>query len=614
MTIDPLAEAHFHAVVAPEMAARIQADSPLIREMIAVQSRYNGDYIIPTPDVEGSANLPRTTPLLMAEAVDNAGRIAASVMFTDSVPIVNRAGWTHDQARANSATRRRILAATRDASAFGLLRRRGFRQLAGYATYGMDVVPDLKLGMPRIRLLNPLLAYPEPKAPEDMTLPSNLGHVTSMSASKLRRLYPSCRAEHGGPVGADALEDLWDLVEWTDPEWVLIGILGPREVASESLVGDLPSHLLSAYPNRIGGPNAIMPRRVTLGRIASQMTQLTGLVDLMDRINALSVEAGERGIYPDIYIIGDENQPPKLIGGEWKDGRTGEVNVVHNANQVGVLRNPPDPNSSMMVDRFERNFRIGTGLVPQTGGETYGALRTGRGIDALMSAAVDPRIQEMHEIDQHYQAQLGSIVLKTWKAWWGSAKVEVFSGWQSDGEMVEVTPNTDIPVTHVKSSYAIPGSGVEQTTVTLGQLLGTKGISLRSFRQKHPWIDDADAESKMIDEEAMEEFALSAIMSQIQAGALPLTYLAKIERFRKDSGDIFDAIEKADAEVRKEQQQAEELAAEQAQAQGPAPMELQAGLGPQQTPLVEEAPMVDPSVQGRVGQAQQLMSALQAGA
>ena len=51
----------------------------------------------------------------------------------------------------------------------------------------------------------------------------------------------------------------------------------------------------------------------------------------------------------------------------------------------------------------------------------------------------------------------------------------------------------------------------------------------------------------------MEEAVLAAIQQQALSGQLPVVYVSKIEKHRKKGLDIFEAIEKADEEIRQEQ-------------------------------------------------------------
>ena len=123
-----------------------------------------------------------------------------------------------------------------------------------------------------------------------------------------------------------------------------------------------------------------------------------------------------------------------------------------------------------------------------------------------------------------------------------------------------------------------------------------KGISLRTFRTKHPFIDDAEMEGRRVDEEQLEEAVLAAIQQQALSGQLPVVYVSKIEKHRKKGLDIFEAIEKADEEIRKEQaaiapppEEGMAMAPEQAPglAVGPEGMAPQ-GMAPQGPPPTNE--------------------------
>lgn len=242
-----------------------------------------------------------------------------------------------------------------------------------------------------------------------------------------------------------------------------------------------------------------------------------------------------------------------IVGGEWKDGREGEVNVLLDAEAIGELRSTPDPSTNIAIDRLERNARISTGTVPQIGGETYGALRTGRGIDSLMGAALDPRIQEMQEIMEANLPHLNECIFATYEGYFGNKQFSMFTGYAGDFGQVEFTPNEHFETHDNVVSYSIPGADIQGTTIQLGQLLSMKGISLRTFRTKHPFIEDAEAEGRRVDEEQLEEAVLAAIQQQALSGQLPVVYVSKIEKHRKKGLDIFEAIEKADAEIRQEQ-------------------------------------------------------------
>jgi hypothetical protein len=526
----------------------------LLEKMIEVRRRYNSDWVIPYVSEHDDAVLPPTTPALIAEAIDFLGMRAASVMPYMNSPAIDSTKEVGVRSREYGAIRRKILGATHHQSKTKLHMRRAMRHLAGYATASMIVVPDFETSLPRLELRDPLSSYPEPKAAEDLSPPKNCAFVYSKSVNWLRSNYPQIR---DWVASAQATgEEMWDVVEWVDEEVTIIGILGPRDWESRTLGASgavVQSMELHRWPNPTGVCPVYIPGRVTLDKIISQIANLTGQVDLMAQLQALSIAAGEKAIFRDRFIIGDSIKAPQLVGGQWKDGRTGEMNIILDAKNIGELAGTPDPTTQMMIDRLERNVRIGTGLVPQAGGETYGALRTGRGMDSMMGTAVDPRIQEMQEIMEVALEHVNFVMFEQYKAYWPDKKFTMFSGWPGDKGTVDFTPSIHIETSDNVVAYTIPGSDVQGTTIQLGQLLGMKAISLHTLRSRHPYIDDPDAESARVEEETIEEALLQGLANQAAQGAIPVTYLAMIEKYRRKEPDLVQAILKADAEMKAEQ-------------------------------------------------------------
>lgn len=592
--------------------SRRERQGPTIREMIDVRDRYNGDWVVPYLSDQEAADLPPLTPAIIADAIDNNGMRAASVLPAIIVPAVNPTKQQGTRSREYANTRRRILGATWYHSKMNLLLRRAYRHLFGYATVSMVVVPDMKMEMPRVFVRDPLTAYPDERAAEDYSPPLNVAFVFGKSINWIRANFPELSSKLPRESSGHAM---WDLVEWIDDEVTVIGLLGPRD---KHMVSDAPmryAYELRRYPNLCGMVPAICPTRVTLDRISSQLSKVTGITDLMARLMALDVIAREKSIFPDRYVIGTEGRMPQIVGGEWKDGRTGQMNIVLDANNIGALNFAPDQSSTQSIDRLERNARISGGLVPQMGGETYGALRTGRGIDALMGAAVDPRIQEMQEIMEAHLPHLNAAILKTYKHYWGSKTFILTSGWPNDPGVVEFTPEKHIEATDNVVSYPIAGADSQGTTIILGQLLGANLISRRTAMERHPMIGDATAEMSRIDEEVFERAATEAILNQAMQGALPLIFLAEIEKARRTdpNGDIFTAIEKADRAIR-ERQAAEAPPPQEGQIAAP---ETEPGLA---APQVTQQPGQPEMGQGRsIGPTpdqeglRELMNALAAG-
>src|SRR5690606_24406491 len=79
----------------------------------------------------------------------------------------------------------------------------------------------------RVKVLDPLHAFPEPKSADDLTPPRDCGFIYGKSGSWLRHHYPDLvdRIDLRGSYGR---EDVWDICEWVDDEWIVHGVLGPR--------------------------------------------------------------------------------------------------------------------------------------------------------------------------------------------------------------------------------------------------------------------------------------------------------------------------------------------------------------------------------------------------
>jgi hypothetical protein len=530
---------------------------PVLTRMKDILDRYDGDWVLPMPDIDKEPNLPPLTPALVADAVDNMAMRAASVKPVNIFPAIDPNKDRGRRSREYAEKRRKIVAATYHSSKWNLARRRYYRQLAAYHTCSLVVLPDFVTGLPKIEVRDPLGTYVEPQANEELRQPEYVAFVTRHSAEYLRRIYPQARQENGGPIHKDDYRELWDCVEWYDLDQTVFGIIGPvwddRRMSNERPWITPWQQLSPSYPNRIGQSPAVVPHNVSLGRIASRIGSMLGSVDLQARLMALDILAQEKAIWPDMYAIGRAGGMPRIIGGTWKDGREGDINLLQDVESIGQIRSTPDIRTSQVIDRLERNFRTSTGLLPQFGGETYGALRTGRGIDALTGMALDPRIQELHEISEAWLPHLNAVILETYKAYWPDKKFSMYSGWPGDKGIVEFTPKEHIETTDNTVSYNLPGADVIQQTQILGSLRGAKAISGRTFRAMHPYIDDPEAEEKLVQDEDFDEALRQSILQKLLTGEMPLVVSALIKKYVADGLDIFDAVVKADEEVRARQ-------------------------------------------------------------
>lgn len=595
--------------------SRRSQQSALIQGMVQIANRYNAEYAIPVMGNDPDTPQPVLSPNLIAEAVDQPAVRASSVNPTVLCP------WLHnsDLSRARANTRRKIISSTYSRSKFNLLRRRMYRQIAGFGMASIVCLPDengCRDGQPlaRISLRNALSTYADPQAPEDIDIPSNVGFVHQMSGSALRNQFPQSRQEYGGVIplnmANDPVTELWDVLEWIENDYVLIGIQGKSYSQNPYREPIGASQLLKWYPNRCGVVPAVTPMIITLDKMIARLTQMIGKSDLLAYLWELDIAQMQRAVAPDRYAIARDDERPEIVSndGHWMDGRTGEMNLLAGVGAVGELRGAPDPNNIARMNAVEQNARQESGLVGPLGGQTSGMsgqLRTGRGIDTLLSASVDPKIAEMQEIAATSLGILNEIIFSMYTSYWGERRFTVFSGWPGDRGMVEFIPKVDIETNVNTVYYPLPGTDAYTQTVQLGQMKQAGMISDDTARRLHPWIDDADAEKLMIEEERIETLTWSALAMRAQNGEVsPVIAAELIKRIRTGESieeailNVQEAEQKKQANV-DQQPQTPEQAAAAAQPGNPALA------GPQAQPGV-------PGGQGTPLSPAQLISALRA--
>lgn len=555
-------------VAVPTVRMRRQSQSALIGQCIQIANRYNAEYAIPVQGTAPDTPHPVLSPALVNEAIDVPAVRASSTNPAILTP------WLFDseQSRTYADRRRKILASTYSRSRFNLLRRRFFRQLAGYGFASVVVIPEditrdkhptsgAPIPLARISLRNALTTYADPQAPEEIDLPTDVGFVHQISGSQLRHRYPSARAEYGGVIPEmrnEATGDMWDVLEWIDSNYCLIGIMGQTRDSNAFRQATGSPQLLKWYPNRVGLVPAVVPSVITLDKLVSRLTHMIGKSDLLAYLWQLDIEAMQRAVAPDRYAIAGDGDNPEIVShdGKWMDGRTGEINLLRDVKQVGELRGAPDPNNLARMGQLEANARTETGILGPTSGSAAGmagALRTGRGIDSLLSASVDPKIAELQEVAAQSLTILNEAVFATYKSYWPSRRFTVFSGWPGERGMVEFVPERDIETTANLVYYPMPGVDAYQQTVMLAQMVQAEMISRQSARRMHPQVDDAAAEEQAIAEERIDMLVWQALSARAAQGGLPPIDAAELIKHVRAGETIENAIMKADAAARERQ-------------------------------------------------------------
>lgn len=533
--------------------------APTIERMRQVLVRYENDIVITVPELPDEPTLPSLVPALIGEAIDKTAQRACSVEPMLFFPALNPMKEKGVRSLEYADIRKRAVQATCAQSRWDLGVRRAYRQLTAYATTSVLVYPDLTEDgpqMPRIQVRDPLCTFAETVAENDLRSPRYVAYVTRHTGAQLRRQYPQLCAEppHYGPITSTRTDLMWDIVEWIDEEQIVVGLLGPAYDNTLYQMGQANlSYCIAEHPNRIEMMPTIVPSNISLARVISRMATLLGNVEWQNKLSTLDVEAQEKAIYPDLYIIGDSTQTPRLVNGQWQDGRSGVANIITDAKAVGLLHTTPDQRTSQTIDRMERNFRVSSGLNPQFGGESYGALRTGKAWEAAMQSSVDPNIQELHQVIESWLPQMHSAILATYKAYWPSKQYSMYSGRAGDHRLVEFTPKEHFEIFDNAVSYPVPGADVVATTQILGSMQGAKILSRKTTRAMHPWVADPDGEEREIREEEWETAFSSGLMMRVSQGAMEPMMAVMINDHIAKGEDWFDAVRKADAEARERQ-------------------------------------------------------------
>lgn len=548
-----------------KMRQRREADSNLFRFMLMVRDRYNAPSSFALPDVHGEPEVYAPVPMLLADAIDSHATRAASQDPTIVCPALDATRETGVRSLEYAGIRRNALqAAWFNAGMTNTVLPRAFRQLCGYGTWNMVVVPDFEYECARIELRDPLTAYPELRTPEDTRPPLDCGYVYGKSAQWLKRYYPSQMSEWLGKAKTRD-DDLWDVVEWVDPEWVLIGVLGPRKVTGSGNVlypgmsGNVTENfdngmLLRAWRNKAGMTTVGTPRRATLDMVFGQVARMVPIADLYGKLSALNFIAAEKEVFPAIALVGNQiGRTPTLEGGEWADGRTNDINTVLDGD-VKVVSASPGPMTRAALSDTERAIRQSTGQPGIASGDTsLGSMRSGNTVNAFASLAMDPQLYESHLLSEKPLANVNEAFLATEDGYWPKKTYTVFAGGASDG-LIEYTPEKHFEKTYLNAvTYGMPGMDISQISVTLLQMGSSELESQAAIRRLHPLVKDAERARRQIFLEKMEAAMMGGFTQHIFDGTTPLIDSIAAYRALRGGKELVDAIEAADKAARDRQ-------------------------------------------------------------
>lgn len=571
MPVSPHLAAHeerWHDAI-EKVQHRRMYDTAVKRQMIEASERYANSIVFPLDDVDGEPEFPAIAAQIIADAIDSFALRAGDTLPQVTAPAVNPEIEAHRK-RAN--LRRHAWGAVYHESRLPLRIYRALRQLYGYATFCMYVEPEFhdaqgrEVNRPRIVTRDPMLAYPEPMGNDELRAPADIGFVYGRSPQWVKHRFPEAGQLVDDHTSGD--DDLWDILDFVDGDWNYIGVLGKRASQSYhrrynaagqySTLGDAPldqSFLVRAHPNRAGIVPAVCPQAVTLDRLVSAISRIVPTTDLMNKLAALQFIAGEKDVFPHVVVLGENGQTPEIEGGQFRDGRTGEANIISNARAVDTLRIQPSPSTGQLMADLERNARMGSGSPGVFQGEFTGSVRSGQTLNQLASYSIDPRLGEAHRIMGYALEVMNEAVAATEQGYWPRRRYTVYSGWQGSNRHITYVPGKIwAETTESVVAWPMPGMDAQNATIALASLNQARMISRRTAMSKHPLVDgDPEGEERAMVEESLDDAIMMTAVQLVSSGTMAFSDLAEIRRKVRSGMAIEDAIAEAQQEAQERQ-------------------------------------------------------------
>lgn len=532
---------------------RQQASGPVMAMMGEVQQIYNGKMLVPLPEMD-RAERPAVANLV-AHGIDATAQRVSSTMPNLIVPALDMRIMKGRRSTEWADVRRKAILSWWEHSDLRRIQRRRARFLVGYGAAPVYIRPDFRCQVPKWEVRNPMYTFPSPSEVYDDSEPLDCIFLFRRSHAWLRDNYPEKeRILLTGDY--DDGSRLFEVVEYIDAEEIVLVVVGSKEAEyTDPYASTFAKAVeLERIPNRAEVCTVVTPQRITLDQLNGQFTQVIGLYENQAKLFALDLIAVEKSVFPDIVLIGQDGQPPQLLGDEWKDGRYGEFNELQHGD-VKLIELRPGYKTGESMDRLERGIRL-AGVAPQYGGENPTNIRTGRAAEITMSAQVDFPIQEYQEIMAMSLMRENQRAIAVAKGWFGDTPKSFYVHWKNAKGPVDYLPSKHFETDFQRVVYPMPGADANGVTIGIGQRIGMGLMSLDTGRELDPVIDDPDLERDRVIASRLEAALLDSVAVLAQQGSLPPSDLARIMQLViRDNMDLAEAIDTAQKEAQERQAQ-----------------------------------------------------------
>lgn len=522
-----------------------------IDKMLRVQRNYDGDVIIPMPEMDerekpGVANL-------ISQGIDQLGMRISSRLPDVAFPPFSQSAA--DMKRSSDC--RKAVLAWWDMNNMPIKFARRARYMVGYGCSPVILRAageQSKRKMPHWQVLNPLCTFPAMTGDPDCVTPPDIIYLFKRNFSWLQSHYPMQMSvlQKGQNCTANTQFDLlWYL---DDAEEVLL-VRGrqdnQREMRGQPMMSMVQE--LARTENRIGVCPGVVPGRITLSKLSGHFTNLVDLFMTQAKLTAYEQIAISRSIFPDEWVISHPNNPnePRIV--QIADGRQGVMGEIENG-QIQVINSQPSPQVPQAIDRLERAMRVQGSIPADWGGESATNIRTALRGQQVASSAVDPTIQEAQAIFAMSMAAEDERAIAISKAYWGGRSFSFYIPTSGISTADDYRPNSLFQSDFHVVKFSAPGVDAAGIPIELGQRTGTGEMSMQTAREIDPMIEDPELEQQRVTIEGLNQAMLKGLEAQAAQAQLDPHELALImQKLRTSDMTLEEAVLDAQEQLQKQQ-------------------------------------------------------------
>ena len=468
---------------------------------------------------------------VVANFIDIVARDLSEVIAP--LPAVNcsAANQTNDRARNFADKRTRIASNYFEHSDLQVQMYNGADMYLTYGFLPFIIELDEEAQMPRIRLENPVGAYPEFDRYGRCVA---FAKRYSMTLGELVAMFPEHEYELLGKLGWK--QDLNGMIEMI------------RYYDKDQSVLYLPSRnnmLLSQATNPLGIMNVVIAKRPSVdGELRGQFDDVLGIQLLRNRFALLAMEAAEKSV-----------QAPIVLPQDVQELQLGGDAVIRTANPAGVRRVELTLPQGAFTEQniLNQELRVGARYPESRTGNVNASIVTGQGVQALLGA-FDTQVKSAQAI---LAAALRDVITLCFKADEALFNVEKTIRGVDAGSPYVLTY---LPSKDIKKDYSadvrygmLAGLNPAQGLIFMLQALGGGLISKDMAMRELPFGVNVTLEQEKIEIEKMRDALVGSLQQMTQAipqmamqGQDPsnlVRQIADVIKARKKGVSIEEAIE-----------------------------------------------------------------------